>query len=276
MALAVSGRAGKWRARWGLCGTYDDPAFVRALRARVWRRPLWAPPVGSGADQEMAVCGVDLSFHTNSTRVARPQEIRAALRTQVTGRLVQSAGPVAICGLDMRGSGGERHFAGAAAPEKLIAFSYRMWRREIGIINPHIGSNAAALANLYLAFYPADHRAAEPWRMLVLVGRETIHALLLNDWRLVDAITFQLMENQIVNDTLLDSWVHFFKDSHSLESPVVPCVIESPDSHARAATCEYWSPFDHAPVAMDASVRELVSTHPDLASLAFGMALQGG
>ncbi len=276
LVLAVSGQSGGWRVRWGLYGELDDPGFVRALRNRVWRRPLWSPPVGSGADQDVAVCGVDLSFRGDDTRAVSQHEVRAALRAQVTARLVQASAPTVMCGIQMRGHDGGRHFAGAAAPRELIAYSYRLWRQQVGIISPHIGSNAAALANLYLALYPPERRQEMPWRLLVLEGLDTSHVLLMDDWRLVDVIAYQMLEDQRLDDVLLESWIQFFHDHHALEAPVVPCVIAT-DEHAAPYSCEQWHPFgDTGMVVAGPVLAELMQAHADLAPLAFGMALQGG
>lgn len=277
LALAVGGREGAWRLRWGLHGRLDDADFARRLRTRVWRRPFWAPPLGSGADQDMAVCAVDLSFRDGQAGRSRPHEVKAALRIQVSGRLMQSAGPLVLHGISLKDkAAGGRHLVGAAAPRGLIDHSFRYWHREAGIINPHIGSNAAALANLYLALYPPQKRVDQPWRMLVLEGGETTHALLMNEWRLVDAIAYQMMEDQALNDVLLDSWLRFFSQHHNLDTPIEPFVIEASSSRVQLTDCEFWRPFDDAPLKADPQTGKLIEMHPQLAALAFGMALQGG
>jgi hypothetical protein len=277
LALSVRGRDGAWSIKWGLQGNPYDQEFVRRLNSRVWRRPFWAPPVGSSVDNEMALCTVDLSFHGDGKGRVRNHEIKAALRTQVSGRLVQSAVPLCLHGFGIkdRDKGG-RHLIGAAATQELIDDSYRFWKREVRIINPHIGSNAIALANLYLALYPREQRQARPWRMVVLEGHGTTHALLMHDWRLMDAIAYQMMEGQALDSVLLNSWVDFLSQDHQPDGAIETIVIETSQSRLTNANYEPWNPFTDTPLKMDAQAGALMEQHPQQAALAFGMALQGG
>ncbi len=279
LALAVSGREGKWCVRWGLYGEMGESEFAKELSGRVWRRPLWAPPTEGDAEQGMTVCGIDLSFlqEGNPQARLRKADVRAALRTQVMGRLTQASRPAVLHGLELVGPSGELHLIGAASHQDTIDQHYRVWKKTMNVINPHIGANALALANLYLALYPERRRRASPCRMIVLEGRETTHAILMDDWRLLDAIHYQMMEGQCLDTDLLAQWVQFFTKRFQLDPRPSPCIIDVAQPNHDIEGVEFWSPFtEQPPTVHDEAIPALIQAHPDLAPLAFGMALQGG
>jgi hypothetical protein len=277
LAMAVKGRPAAWRIEWGLAGKRHDPAFWRELRKKVWRRPLWAPPWESGVEQDMVVCGVDVHFETGTRRGRVPaSEQRAALRTQVMSRYAHVADPACLCGLELRGPDGEYHLVGAAARREAIRMNYREWRHGAGIIHPHIGATAAALANVYLALYPEEERRRQPWRMLVLEGRETTHAVLMQDWRLLDSIQYQMMPGQRLEPVLMEQWIQYSRERNRIAEPLVPLVVASYDDSVNVPENMFWFPFKGlAPTMCGQGVEDLIASHPDLAPLAFGMALQG-
>ena len=277
LALAVSGREGAWRIAWSLMGKLDDADFARRLSAKVWRRPLWSPPLERRESSFLSVCGIDLSFGGGKKKTAlSAKEIQAALRTQVMGRHAHSTGETMICGLEMRGPDGERHLVGAANSQRLIRYSYEEWCGTMGIIHPHIGSSAAALANLYLALYPESKRRQNPVRLVVLEGRETTLAALLDDWRLLDAIQFRMMEGQRLDSLLLAQWISFLRERNHLQKAPLPCVVAFDGTGNSPEGFEAWVPFENAwGVQADPATLDAMRADPDLASLAFGMALQG-
>lgn len=278
LALAVSGRAGAWRVVWGMNGALGDREFAKRLSAKVWRRQFWTPTVDPDSEQESVLCGIDLAFRERGGKVrpVRAAERAAALRTQALGRFPHASEPTVVRGLEVRGPDGKPHFVGAVARLSVIEQDYRGWRKTMGILNPHIGSNAAALANTYLALCPEERRRSIPLRLLVLEGRSTTHAVLLDDWRLLDSLQYQMLENQRLDAALLGQWVSFFQDRHALPSPPVPCILAARADHHLADAYELWNPLSTpGAVAADEAVRALFLSHPDLAPLAFGMALQG-
>ena len=279
LALALAGNEGTWRIGWSLYGRLDDRDFTRRLSRRVWRRPLWAPPFSSGPDDHLVICQIDLSFlarrKSDIGRMAAG-EMMAALRTQVSGRFSQSPESSIIYGLDLRGPDGERHLVGSAVPRDVVQRTFEEWSGGVGIIHPHIASNAAAMANLYLALYPEQKRKQSCLRMLVLEGRETTLAVLMDDWRLLDAIQYRMMANQRLDEVLLGQWISFFRERNRLEDQPIPCVVDSLDGSDACLSCERWAPFaDGSAIIADETTRTDMRTHPDLAALAFGMALQG-
>lgn len=278
LALAVRHRAGSWQVAWGVFGKRGDPEFARTLKDRVWRRDLWAPPWDIHADQDMVACGIDMSFVKSSSKVGlNPRAIKAAIRTQVIARYPNTTDPVSVFGLQVRGPEGTPHWVGAAAPRKVVDQSYRAWNRDMGIIHPHIASNAAALANVYLALYPETERKRSPTRMLVLEGRETTHSVLMEDWRLIDSLQYQMMHNQRLDMALIAEWGEYFRHRNEFSKTPVPLVLETDGTERTDDDLEIWRPLDSAGgVRMDSSSRVLADKYPDLAALAFGMALHGG
>jgi len=212
LALAVRGRQGAWRIGWGMHGKLGDRHFAKQLSPKVGRGVLGPPPADAAAEQETVVCAIDLSLRGADDKPAPigAREQVSALRTQMLGRFSHAAEPSVIRGVSTRGPDGKTHLVGAIARRKTIDEDYQGWRRVMGIINTHIGSNAVALTNLYLALYPEDCRKATPCRILALEGRETTHAVLLDDWRLIDSIQYQMMANQRLAAALLDQWINFF------------------------------------------------------------------
>lgn len=278
LALAVGGRQDAWRIDWGMYGKLGDRHFAKRLSSKVWRRDLWTPPADAAAEQETVVCAIDLSLRRVDDKPAAigAREQVSAMRTQTLGRFSHAAEPSIIRGFSARGPDGKTHLVGAIARRKTIEEDFDGWRRVMGIINPHIGSNAVALTNFYLALYPEDYRKAKPCRILALEGRETTHAVLLDDWRLIDSIQYQMMANQRLDAALMDQWIKFFRGRHSLADAPMPCIVETMDDRTTDAGHEVWRPFqDTAAVQMDEVLRALIEEHPDLAPLAFGMALQG-
>jgi len=179
-------------------------------------------------------------------------------------------------GLELVGPSGEHHLVGAAAHLDTIDQHYRVWKKTMNIINPHICSNTVALANLYLTLYPKSRRE-HACKMIVLEGRETTHAILMDDWRLLDAIHYQMMEGQCLDYELLDQWVRYFTERCQLKSDPSPCIVSVSPPHHSMAELEFWSPLtEQPPTVRDETTQMLIQAHPDLAFLAFGMALQGG
>lgn len=277
LSLAVSGHDKAWKIEWALPGHWEDPIYTRQLRERVWRRPFWTHPLDRRDVTHMAVGGIDLSFGTRKkSGLPSKEEMRAAFRTQLLTRYTQVEGEPMLCGLQLQGPDGVTHLTGAVRPRNLIRHDYLYWTGTVGIIHPHVASPAAAIANLYLALYPESSRRQTPLRLVVLEGRETTMAVLLDDWRLLDALQFRMMVDQHLDGVLLGQWIDFVKGRNPLKGDPVPCVIKYDEPGITCSEYECWSPFWEQPlVKMDAGVAEILTTNPDLAALAFGMALQG-
>ena len=278
LALAVCGRPGAWTIEWGLFGARHDRRFAARLAKKVWRRPFWTVPWETYVEQESVVMGIDLSFARDANG-KRPgtAEIKAALRTQLMANYPHPAKPAALLGLEIRGADGPSHVVGAVAARADIQQSYVEWRSDVGILFPHIGCNALALANLYLALYPEAARTRNPHRLLVLEGRETTHAVLMDDWRLLGCIQYQMMAGQQLDRPLLEEWTTYCHKQYAVPGEIIPCVLNTGREPDPDEFGEVWSPFDNHPeVRCDQPTRKQIMEHVDLAPLAFGMALHGG
>lgn len=286
LALAVQGRPGAWRLRWSLLGDPDDAAFIDALSKRVWRRPLWAPPFDQGVEVDTVVEGIDLSFlpgrgggdGASGARRGRASGARAtaAFRTQLLGRFTQAAEEPLLCGVDLHAGSGGGHLTGAVASRQAIRRCYEQWHRKRKIIHPHIAPHAAAVANLYLSLYPEAERKRDPFRIVVLDARDFIYAVLIDDWKLLDFAQWQMTDGQVLNPAMVQGWIQYFDEYHTLPDHLSVCVIDTQQTVDEPDRFEIWNPFaDLAGWAVERGVREHLREHPDLAALAFGMALQG-
>ena len=273
LAMSVSGMPGAWSVHWAKLGTLGDSDFATNLSRAAGRTHLWTPPTEEGAAQMSFAGGIDLPM-VGGKKLGRPECI-AALQTQVHGRMEQVAAPIVIRGLEIKDSDEESsHWVGGGALRERISLDYKNWRKRMGIINPHIASSSMAIANLYMALYPADTIKTVPLRLIVLEGRQTTHGVLMDNWRFLDALEYRMMEGQTLDAPLVKQWAEYAASRHSREDSPIPIVIslkgEAPFD------CEAWSPFESAAVKMSTGVRELINDNHDLSAMAFGMALQGG
>jgi hypothetical protein len=272
----VRGKHRKWRIDWGAYGDLNDRAYSANLKRCVWRHPLWAPPFEQGMEQETVTCGIDLSF-ASDTKGKRPSqsEMRGALKTQLEERYTHQNQESVVCGVELSGPDGSLHLVGAMGVAATIRASYDIWRRQIGVLFPHIGSNAVALANAYWALCPDDARS--DGRMLVLDGRHKTHVLLMDQWRLIDSIEYRMVHDQKLDDNLLRHWEQFFVEHHlGLSNLAAPCVLSKGGRAVSEDDLKTWSPVDTLAAYAQGVAKDLIETYPDLAVLAFGMALQGG
>ncbi len=273
LAMSVSGAPGHWTVQWAKLGELGDSDFAGNLSRAAGRTHLWTPPTEEGAAQMSFAGGIDLPV-LGGKKFGRAESI-AALRTQVQGRMEQVAAPIVISGLEMKDSDEKfSHWVGGGALRERIRLDYKNWRKRMGIINPHIASSPMALANLYMALYPPATIKSVPLRLIVLEGRLTTHAVLMNDWRFLDALECGMMEGQTLDAPLVKQWAEYAASRHALADSPVPIIISLKEE--APFDCEAWSPFGSESVTMSADVRNLVNGNHDLSAMAFGMALQGG
>ena len=273
LALAVSGRPGGWFIHWARQGGLIDPAFSRDLSRLVGRSHLWTPPTDDMAAPMSVACRIDTEG-VGGKKLGR-SESADALFTQIRSRLEKvTADALVICGFEMESPDRtESILIGGGIRKSLIQEDYRNWRREMGILNPHIASSGLALANIYLTLYA--HEPEPVARLVVLEGRMTTHAVLIDGWKFVDGLEFGMLEQEPrVGSDLIEQWRGYFAANHVLTSPPKPLVIPLDGGVGRAE--DVWMPLESPMVAMAPGVEDVVSRHPDLAAMAFGMALQGG
>lgn len=277
LALALRLRHGRWVVLWGLFGSTDIVEFNRDLKGKVGRRSIWVNVEDPGEGQGVVTRGIDLSMiDRDIRRQKRIAEEKAAVQTQLAAHFGYVGEQAIIQKTEIFWSDGSRHVIGSMAREKVIAAEYEKWTQEVGLKPPHIGSCAAALANLYLALYPADQRRACPNRMVVQIGREEVRAVWLDDWRLIDSVREPILHRQETSAIIQMLLQHFGQNSTGLEPPT-PCLLQDEAYDAAPADVEVWRPFGEPSVEMpDSDSRNTVMQHQGLAAMAFGMALQGG
>jgi len=275
LALCVGLERKGWHLHWGMLGPLEDKEFGRQLAKRVWRRQFWVAP--AGVEQEVALCALDLSFQASPGKRPKSSEVLSALRTQVSGRLLRASDPSVITGIQVQGEDGARHTVGAGIPRDFVTLNYRMWRQKIGIINPHIAPVALGFVNAYLALYPAGCRQDAPRRMLIVEGARTTHVLLLDGWRLLDALAYPMLEDQTLDAVLIESWAQDFAERAEWDwQDLSVTLVRMEDTGANGLLCEHWHPWRDAAVHGSREVLALIQQYPGLAFQAFGMALQGG
>jgi hypothetical protein len=226
----------------------------------------------------MPVSGVDLRFLTADGNT-RPKavEVAAAVRTQMMSRYAHAADPSILCSLQQQGPDGSTHWVGAVAMREVVKQTYREWNSGAEIISPHISSNAAALANTYLALYPEEKRAEQPVRLLILTARGGTHAVLMDGWRLLDSLHYEMVGAELLDPALVEGWIDFFASRNDFKGSVVPLVTGLGAEALAGEEVEVWRPMaaGGAVKAMSEG-RSAIDAHADLATLALGMALQGG
>ncbi len=273
LAACVTGQPGGWFVHWAKVGALGDPGFARELSEAVGGTPLWTPPGEDMAAQMSVTALIDTGGENDDTKLhARDRLI--ALQTQIRSRLEKViADASVICGGEVKAPDGDKRvLVGAGARAERIKEDYRNWRRRMGIVNPHIASPAAAVANLYLTLHASVLPTA--LRLVVVEGRITTHAILMDGWVFVDSMEYRMLENQIVDEGLIAQWADFLARQHAL--PMTPqALVVSLDETANPPF-ECWFPLDSGGVRMAADAEPLLRQNPDLAAMAFGMALQGG
>ena len=273
LALSVSGKPGGWFIHWARQGSLADPAFSWSLSRLVGRAHLWTPPTDDMAAPMSITCQIDTEG-VGGKKLGRAASVDA-LFTQIRSRLEKvTADALVIGGFEMESPDrSETILIGGGIRKSLILGDYRNWRRKMGVRNPHIASPGLGLANLYLAL--RGHESDPAARLVVLEGRMTTYVVLLDGWKFVDGLEFGMLEQEPrVGSDLIGQWRRYFEDGHALSASPSPLVIPLDGGDGRAE--EVWLPLASPMVAMAPGVEEVVSEHPDLSAMAFGMALQGG
>lgn len=273
LALEASGGDDAWSIRWALMGDLGESDFARELSSRTGRTHLWSSLTEEGALQTAAAAWIELP--RSGEEKIQPKEKVAALRTQTMNRFA-SVDEVVLRGVEVSdGGNGPAHLVGGVALKRRVEEDFASWRRIMKIRFPHIASNSMALVNAFLALYPRT-QDDDSCRIVFLEGRAITRAVVMQDWRFLDAIEFRMLENQDrLNELLIRHWTDTMVARHALETIPKPLVILGGEKPA-GFPYEVWNPFSGDGVRIDRAARELVVGNLDLATIAFGMALQGG
>lgn len=267
-ALAMSVRGGRdgWWINWCLDGSMRDRAFAAELGRRVGKTPFWVVPTRKGGAMNNFSLAIDVPEGADDQKAA-------LLRTQVEQRFNSVAEAVVLCGVEIAGPGG-RHLVGGGAVKSGIVSDLRNWKSR-RIREPHVASPVAALANLFSQLCPDDVLADGSCRIVVAPGEATVVSCVMDEWRLVDGVEFQMLEGQGVEPPLVREWTDFVRGSHpTLAAEPVPLLLAPRET--AGAQFPTWDPFANANVHVDPSALEPIRRRFGPACVAFGMALQGG
>ncbi len=291
LALDLSqGRGGKWSINWSLAGDLNDEAFALTLSKKTGRRHLWVGPSEEGGLQVETTRAIEIP---DSDLVKKGSQADF-FQTQIRSRFVNET--VVLGGMRMKGTGergpgnGDRglgrvvHNVGGGAIKDNVKRDYRNWYSNMHIRRPHIASTALALANAYLALYPAEKRRANTLRLVVLKGRSVYRAILMDDWKYMDEVLLPRMEGDDDTKSVVEArtqgWIDYFKAQHpefGENSRIDPLLISVKETHV--SDYEHWDLWgEHAmeKIDMTEAVAEPILSNRDIAPIAFGMALQGG
>lgn len=267
--MAVSGSSEGWTIQWYRAGTLGNEERMAELVSAVGRLPFWTTPRKEGAAQRDFAFAADLP-----EGVARNERERAgALRTQVETRFANVAQAVEFGGVDVRGPSG-RHLVAFGTVRPAVDEDVRYWRRQRRIRDAHVASPAAAVANLYLACCPPE-LVGDKMRIVIVQGRASTTAVVMDGWRLVDFVEYQMLEGQSLDAFLVNDWIDYVRQRHpSTRVEPEPLVVSAGPVPGFAT----WNPFasDGPVAAAQAGTIEELSGEMGFAAIAFGMALQGG
>ena len=176
------------------------------------------------------------------------------------------------------------HNVGGGAIKDNVKRDYRNWYSKMGIRRAHIASTALALANAYLALYPAEKRMATPLRLVMLKGRSLYRAILMDDWRYIDEVILPRMEGDDADKATIavrtQGWIDYFKSQHPELGEgrrIDPLLISVKETHVSDYEhWDLWGEYAMEKIDMTEAVAEPILSNRDIAPIAFGMALQGG
>lgn len=274
-AVAVCARGGArgWSIDWAADGALGDKRFLHALSCRAWLRDFWVTPTRGGSAQKDFAFAIETPDPDVTSLSGKTKSL--LLKTQVEQRYPVVIEPVVLAGEEVQGPDGIC-FVGGGSIKLRIEDDVKMWRRLVGARRPHIASAAAALANVYMALYPGDVRDSRPQRMVVAEG-EVVTAVVMDSWKLVDSVEYQMLEGQKLTRALIDQWIDFMRANHTAgELDPEPLVVGIGDHTEATDLLEIWNPFESKQVRVKPAAAQTLSRRAGVAAVALGMAMQGG
>ena len=273
LALKVVNDPDGWAIDWALGGCLKEEEFRRELASKTGKIHLWVPLLEEGALQSSVSVGVELGALGEERLDSRTR--LSAMRTQTLSRLPEREG-VILRGCEMADViSTDRHLVGSAAIRRRVVADLKMWSKDIKVRNPHLASTSMALANSYLALYYERNQKETPLRFLVLEGRTRSRGIVMDGWKFTDSLELKTMQGHRMNKLMIDQWVSEVSSRHRFATPPVPLVVLDAGGTTEMPY-ETWTPFPHPRVHMTDAFRAMVEENQDLATVAFGMALQGG
>lgn len=279
LALDLSqGQGGKWAINWSLAGQFGDESFAARLSRLTGRRHFWVSPSEEGGLQVETAREIEIPSELSGKRESRED----FFLTQIKSRFVNET--IVAGGLRIKGGAKETHNVGGGAIRDNVVRDYLGWYKLMSIRRPHIASTALALANAYLALYPAEMRRANPLRLVVLRGRSVYRAILMDDWKYIDEVLLPRMEGDAGDRSVIEGrmqgWIDYFSRLHpeTVEKrTIVPLVVAVEETHVSGYEhWDLWGEYAMEKIDMTGAVAEAILSNRDIAPIAFGMALQGG
>ena len=287
LALDLSqGRNGKWSINWSIAGELGDEAFASKLSRLTGKRHFWVSPSEEGGLQVEAARIVEIP---EGVTVKKGSQADFFL-TQIKSRFVNET--IVFGGMRTKGVGiadgvvakNSLHNVGGGAIKDNVERDYLNWYGKMGIRRPHIASTALALANSYLALYPAAKRLSNALRLVVLKGRSVYRAILMDGWKYIDEILLPRMEGDDASYSVIEGRIHGWMDYFSRQHPALvenrtmdPLVIAVQETHmSEYEHWDLWGEYAMEKIDMTEAVAEPILANRDIAPIAFGMALQGG
>ncbi len=286
LALGVSWREGEFRVQWSLTGTVAPGAnnrdFADRLRGRIGHRPLWVPVTDRKAEQNLAIHAVDLDARDEQGRlIAKGAKRKIFVRTQV-GKHVPEATRDDRTFADTRQLGtGRSHTIGAIVRHDAVNRAYTFWRHDMKLRSPHVGAAAIGLANTAVALLPELTGPAATHQLIVL---ETLHATygcFFQGARLLCTLFYEPAANHRLHPDMLVYWRNKMREDFAVDeaTPIETRVVQSwPLEQAPPGIAAeiIWNPWESTRLKwLDAGAKSTVLENPDIAPVAFGLALQG-
>jgi len=286
LALELApGKGEKWSVKWSLAGELGDLAFAARLSKLTGGRHFWVSPSEEGGLQVETARAIELPDDGRT----RKSERESFFLTQIRSRFVDET--IVYSGMSMKGEGvrdgvvtkGVHNVGGGAIRDNVI-HDYRNWYGAMRIRRPHVASTALALANAYLALYPAEKRRMHPLRLIVLKGTSVYRAILMDDWKYIDEVLLPRMEGDDLSAGVIEGrfegWMDYFRKQQPRlvgDRVIEPLVIAVREEHVSGYEhWDLWGEYAMERIDMTESVAEPILLNRDIAPVAFGMALQGG
>ena len=286
LALDLSqGRNGKWSINWSIAGVLDDEMFASKLSKLTGRRHFWVSPGEEGGLQVETARVIEIPEGVAIRKGSQEDFFLTQIKSRFVNETVVFGGMCAKgAGIDGGAAGKALHNVGGGAIKDNVERDYMHWYGRMGIRRPHIASTALALANSYLALYPAEKRLENPLRIVVLKGESAYRAILMDGWRYIDEILLPRMEGDDAScdviETRIGGWKDYFRRQHPelVENRnMEPLVISVREEHTSGYEhWDLWGEYAMDRIDMTETVAEPILSNRDLAPIAFGMALQGG
>lgn len=286
LALDLSqGKNGKWAINWSLAGELGDETFAAKLSKMTGRRHFWVQPTEEGGLQVETTRAIEIPDGAFVKKGGREDFFMTQIRSRFVNETIVVGG-MRTKGADVIGGVAKNadHNVGGGAIRDNVNRDYLNWYSKMSIRRPHIASTALALANAYLALYPAEKRNANPLRLVILKGRSVYRAILMDGWKYMDEVLLPRMEGDDDTKSVIEGrvqgWIDYFNRLHPAvieNREISPLVIAVSESHA--SDYEHWDLWgEHAmdKIDMTGEVAEAILRNRDIAPVAFGMALQGG